>query len=252
MDNPLISIIMPAYNAEKFISIAVESVKAQTYENWELIIVDDLSTDKTPEMIDAFQSEKIRVFHNSVNRKTSWTRNFAVNEAKGEWIAFLDADDAWEPDKLEKQISLLNKENNAALLFTGSAFMDETGTRKDYVLHVPQRIRYKELVKQNLISCSSVLIRKELVVKYPFPEMKEIHEDFAVWLSVLKKIDCAYGVDEPLLIYRISSGSKSANKLKAAKMNWNTYRYTGISFVSSARYMISYTIRGLRKYSHLK
>lgn len=252
MNSPLISIVMPAYNASKFIEAAVSSVKAQTYENWELIIVDDRSSDDTPAMIDAMQSEKIRVFHNPENMKTARTRNFAVSQAKGEWIALLDSDDAWTEDKLQKQVELLNRTPEAVLLFTGSAFMDEEGKRKDFILHAPEKIDFNEILKQNLVSNSSVLVKKEYLVKHPFPQGAVIHEDFAVWIEILREVPYAYGIDEPLLIYRISSNQKSGNKLKAAHMNWNTYRYCGLSVIRSAVSMVSYTIRSLKKYSQLK
>ncbi len=252
LSSPLISVIMPAYNAEAYIRKAVESVVQQSYPNWELIIVDDLSSDHTGEIIDAMQSDRIRVFHNEVNLKTANTRNFAIRQSKGDWVAFLDSDDSWDQNKLLRQVELMQKHPEAKLMFTGSAFMDEEGNRKDYVLHVPSRINHDEILKQNLISCSSVLASKECLLKHPFPHAEMLHEDFAVWLAILKEVPYAYGVDEPLLIYRLSSGSKSGNKLKAAMMNWNTYRYSGLSVWKAALSMVSYTVRSLKKYSQLK
>ena len=128
--------------------------------------------------------------------------------------------------------------------------MDEDGNPIGWQLHVPKMIKYRELLKQNLISNSSVLIRKDLYSKY-YAIGDDMHEDFSIWLQVLKSGIIAYGIDKPLLQYRISRKSKSGNKLKAARMNWNTYRYIGLNPIESFYYMIWYTIRGILKYRHI-
>lgn len=245
---PLVSIIMPAYNCEKYITQAVRSVKEQTYQNWELIIIEDCSSDRTWEIVQNFANENIFVYRNEKNVGVAQTRNRGVELAKTDWIAFLDSDDIWTPDKLEKQIGLLNQEKNALMFFTASAFMTESGERLKYVLHIPKIITQKQLLKQNLISCSSVLVKKQLVQQHPFPVGILIHEDFAVWLEILKEVPFAFGLDEPLLIYRLSSTSKSGNKLKAAKMNWNTYHYVGQNPLNAAYNMLWYTLNGIKKY----
>ena len=173
-----------------------------------------------------------------------------MKEAKGEWIAILDSDDAWAPKKLEKQIKLQEK-TNADLLFTGSAFMDSEGNPINWYLHAPAEITYRQLLKQNVLSNSSALVRKELYAKH-YAVGDGMHEDFAIWLGILKEDRKAYGVDEPLLIYRIARSSKSGNKVKAAKMNWNTYRYIGLNPVEAIYYEAWYIIRGVMKYKNLK
>lgn len=250
----MVTIIMPAYNCERFLREAVESVKAQTYKDWELFIIDDCSTDGARSLAEklARTDERITVLHNEVNSGVSSTRNRGVQESDSEWIAFLDSDDMWEPNKLEKQFELFSSVPEAKLLFTGSGFMYEDGERMDYVLHVPEKINRRELLKQNLVSCSSVLVRRELLLKYPMPEKGMMHEDFTVWLKILSEEKHAYGIDEPLLIYRRYDGSKSGNKLKAAKMNWNAYRHVGLNPLEGAYYMCWYMIKGILKYSHLK
>lgn len=250
----MVTIVMPAYNCEKYLKGAVESVIAQTYENWELFIIDDYSTDNAFSLAKDLASteERIKVFHNEKNSGVAKTRNWGVREAQSEWIAFLDSDDMWKPDKLEKQIRLSETNPKAKLLFTGSGFINERGEKIDYILHVPERINRKELLRQNLISCSSVLVKRDLMLKYPMPEKGMMHEDFASWLEILKEEKYAYGIDEPLLIYRRSEGSKSGNKAKAAKMNWNTYQYVGLNPIEAAYYMCWYTMRGIMKYRHLK
>lgn len=253
MEKPLISVVMPAYNCEKTIGQAVDSVIAQTCPNWELLILDDRSTDGTAQLIEALQGkdERIRAFHNEQNQGVGNTRNRGVELAKGDWIAFLDSDDMWMPEKLEKQLALLDQNENAQLLFTGSGFMNESGEALAYVLHVPPRIDRKRLLRQNLVSCSSVLVKKEQMLQHPFPAQSDMHEDFAVWLQILREEEYACGVDEPLLIYRLSASSKSGNKLKAARMNWNTYRRSGLGLFSSLYYMGCYAVNGIRKYRQL-
>ena len=250
----MVTIIMPAYNSEKYLKDAIESVKAQTYQDWELFIIDDCSSDRTRILAEelAKTDERIVVEHNRENIGVAKTRNHGVKKAESDWVAFLDSDDMWTPDKLEKQIKLSEKIATAKLIFTGSGFIKENGEKIDYILHVPERINRKELLKQNLISCSSVLIKRDLMLKYPMAEKEMIHEDFASWLRILVEEKYAYGIDEPLLIYRRSENSKSGNKAKAAKMNWNTYRNVGLNWVTASYYMCWYVIKGLIKYRHLK
>lgn len=241
---------MAAYNAERTISEAIQSVVDQTYIDWELIVVDDCSQDQTKEVVRSFMDSRIRMLQNEKNSGVSYTRQKGMESANGEWIAILDSDDKWEPDKLQKQISLA-KECSAKLVFTGSGFMDNDGNPIDWQLHVPKTINYRCLLKQNLISNSSVLVETDLYRKH-YALGDDMHEDFAIWLGITKEGNLAYGIDEPLLVYRIANSSKSSNKIKAAKMNWNTYRYVGLNPVSSAYYMCWYTVKGLLKYKHLK
>ena len=251
---PLISVVMPAYNCEGTLGASVESVLGQWAENWELLILDDGSKDGTWPLMQrqAERDGRIRVFQNQRNMGVGRTRNRGVGLAKGDWIAFLDSDDLWTPDKLEKQLVLLTAHPETGLFYTGSGFIRADGTPMDFVLHVPETITRAQLLKQNLISCSSVLARKTLLEKYPMPAGAALHEDFAVWLRILAEETVARGVDEPLLIYRRSAQSKSGNKWKAARMNWNTYRAVGLDPFRSAYYMAWYTVNGLRKYSKLK
>ena len=246
----LVSVVMAAYNAQDTIASAIQSVLDQTYSNWELLIIDDCSQDNTVSIVQSFADERIRLLVNKKNCGVSLTRKKGLDAAKGDWIAVLDSDDIWEPQKLKKQIEL-SKLKNAKLIFTGSGFMDESGKRLDWQLHVPKRLTYRELLKQNLVSNSSVLVKKELYKKY-YAIGDNMHEDFAIWLGISKEGIIAYGIDEPLLVYRLATSSKSSNKLKAAKMNWNTYRYVGLNPVQSFYYMCWYTVKGLQKYSHLK
>lgn len=247
---PQISIIMAAYNAEKTIAEAIDSVLVQTYPSWELLVVDDCSKDNTASIVESYTDPRIYLLQNEKNSGVSISRKKGMEAANGEWIAVLDSDDAWTSDKLEKQIQLAKK-TGAELIFTGSAFMDDYSNPIDWQLHVPTTLSYRELLKQNLVSNSSVLVNADLYKQF-YAIGDEMHEDFAIWLGITKAGHLAYGIDEPLLIYRVASSSKSSNKVKAAKMNWNTYRYVGLNPVAATYYMCWYVVKGLLKYSHLK
>ena len=251
-DFGLVSVIMAAYNAEKTIEQSINSVLNQTYPAVELLVVDDYSQDRTVKLVENIMARdnRVRLIYNKENSGVSYTRKHGLEEAKGAWIAILDSDDIWAPEKLEKQI-ILQKKMNADLLFTGSAFMDSDGQPIDWSLHAPSEVTYRHLLKQNVLSNSSSLVRKELYEKY-YAVGDGMHEDFAVWLGILKEGKKAYGVDEPLLTYRIAKSSKSGNKIKAAKMNWNTYRYIGLNPLSAFYYECWYVVKGLMKYKNLK
>lgn len=249
----LISVVIPAYNAEKTIEKTIQSAITQTYSDIEVIIVDDYSQDGTVKIATAYakKDNRIKIFQNQANRGVAFARNRGVGEAKGDWIAFLDSDDQWDSSKLEKQSDILKKNPSCLLCFTGAAFENDEETRCNYRLSVPQKVKYQDLLKQNLISCSSVLVKKEELVKFPMKSDLMIHEDLATWLKILKGGSEAIGIDEPLLIYRISPYSKSGNKLRAARMQWKTYRIMGIGYLKSIRYFFTYALRNIKKYLHI-
>ena len=249
----LISVVIPAYNAEKTLGRAIESVLAQTYSNIELIVVEDCSWDNTLKIAASYakKDSRIRVLQNQANLGVAMSRNRGIEEAQGDWIAFLDSDDAWVPSKLKKQAEALQKNPSCSLCFTGSAFENDKGVRCAYTLSVPGQLNYEELLKQNLISCSSVLVKCEVLIKFPMVSDPMIHEDFAAWLKILKDGSAALGINEPLLVYRLSSQSKSGNKLRAARMQWKTYRVAGIGYRESIRYFLIYAWRNLKKYFNI-
>lgn len=245
-----VSVIMPAYNAEKTIGESIESVLHQTHPCFELIIVDDGSADATLKIACEYgrKNSKIRVLKNMGNLGAAESRNNAIQAANYNWVAFLDSDDVWEPTKLEKQLDIVSRYPSCSICYTGSAFMDENGNRLQHVLSIPEKITYGELLKQNRISCSSVLAKKQALLEHPMPSASVIHEDFATWLKILKKEPYAVGINEPLLIYRLSLASKSGNKLRAAKMQWNTYKHLGIPTPKAAWLFAFYAFRNLKKY----
>lgn len=250
-DFGLISIIMAAYNSEDTIEQAIQSVLNQTYQNYELLVVDDCSNDDTVDIVKniSLKDNRVRLIRNETNIGVSYTRKHGLEEAKGKWIAILDSDDEWKAEKLEKQIILQNK-TNAKLLYTGSTFMDDNGEKIDWIFDVPKEVSYRQLLKQNVISNSSALVSKAIYEKY-YAVGDNMHEDFAIWLGILKEEKKAYGVDEPLLVYRIAKSSKSGNKIKAAKMNWNTYRFIGLRLYEAIFYELLYMVRNVIKYINI-
>ncbi len=251
--NILISVVIPAFNAEKTLRQAIDSVLAQKYARVEVIVVDDASTDATYPLAQelAKTDPRIKVYRNPCNLGVSETRNRGVVQAGAEWIALLDSDDLWEPSKLEKQCEKMREYPDCPFFFTGSAFVGAEDQPSEYQLHVPERMTYGALLRQNRISCSSVLIRKDLLQAYPMPKDAMLHEDYAAWLQILRTIPYAVGIDEPLLIYRLNQNSKSGRKGRAARMQWRTYRHVGLSWGQSARFFASYALRGVKKYTSI-
>ena len=247
----LVSIVMPAYNCEKYVVEAINSILAQTYRNWELLVLDDGSKDNTLRIIEEFSQKdsRIKALPNGKNIGVSATRNRGIELASGEWIAFLDSDDMWKPEKLEKQFEIVEKEA-AEFIFTGSSYINEVGEPYKGIFEVPEKITYKKLRNQNVISCSSVLVKKKYFEHIKM-EKDEMHEDYAVWLRILKTGVTAFGVNEPLLIYRISRNSKSGNKMKTVKMTYKVFRFVGINPFGSAYFMLRHVIASVGKYKRI-
>lgn len=248
---PIVSIIMPAYNAKKYIANAIQSVIDQTIENWELLVIDDCSNDGTVEIIEKFvlSDKRIKLIYNPENIGVSETRNRGIQQALGEWIAFLDSDDLWKQNKLEKQFEVA-KSVNAEFLFTGASYINEDGKPFKGQFSVPYINTFSTLKKQNVISCSSVLLKK-----YHFENIKmendRLHEDYVVWLRILRRGICAYGINEPLLTYRISKNSKSGNKFKTLKMTYKVFRFIGINPFSSSYYTFRHILGSIVKYKRI-
>lgn len=251
----LISVIMPVYNGGQTVEASVLSVLAQTYKNFELVIVDDASVDQTADIIRKLvaQDGRIKVITNSANMGRLRSRNKAVEDANGEWISFIDADDLWQPDKLEKQLALRDS-SGCDLIYTASAFIDGDGKMYDWIMHVPVKVDYRKLLKQNIISNSSVMLRKKDFIRYSPSDgtSDDMHEDFACWLDMLRSGCTACGIDEPLIIYRVSKESATGNKLSASRLNMNTYRYLGLGLFERLFYQSCYAVNGLIKHSHFR
>lgn len=243
-----ISIIIPAYNADKYIAKTLDSALSQTYKNYEIIVVDDNSTDKTYQILNEYSKKHdcLKIFKNEQNQRVAKTRNIAIEKAQGQLIAFLDADDIWMPNKLEKQIEFMNH-NNSKFCFSSIEFVDDRGEKINKTFHVPFKVNRKQLFKQNVITTSSVLVDAELIKKYPMHN-DELHEDYICWLEILKDMDFAYGQDEVLVQYRLTDNSKSRNKFKSMRMTYKTYRFVGENWFKAHCHLVSYIFRSIKKY----
>lgn len=243
-----VSVVMPAYNAEAYIEAAVRSVLCQTWTDFELIVVDDCSRDATAEIVRklADVDNRIILLHNARNSGVSASRNAGVARANGEWIAFLDSDDLWREDKLEKQLILLARHPDAVLSYTASAFIDEAGRKYSYVMEAEPETTYQTLLRKNLLSCSSVMVRRDVMLRHPMGG-DGMHEDYAAWLLILRETRCAYGLNEPLLVYRLRRQSKSGSRLHSAEMIYRSYRYVGYPALQAAALTARYAKHSVSK-----
>lgn len=242
-----VSVVMPVYNAGSYVEQAIDSVKRQETE-WELLIIDDCSTDNTGQILKKYEKdEHIKVIKNKKNSGVAESRNVGIRMARGKYIAFLDADDWWADGKLELQYKKL-EQSGEVLCCTGRELMHADGKSTGKIIHVPNRITYEMLLKTNYIPCSSVMVKTCVAQRY-YMEHAEMHEDYILWLKVLKEYGPVCGIDEPLLKSRMSVGGKSRNKYKSAKMQWRVYRFIGMSRWKTLYYMVFYTLNGIIKYT---
>ena len=223
--NELISIVMPVYNASAWLEETVESVQKQTYENWELIAVDDCSPDESFRMLErmAQKDARIRPIRREENGGAARTRNTGMDAARGQYLAFLDSDDLWDAKKLEKELAFL-KERQAAFAFTAYEFGDENGRGNGRIVHVPPTLDYRHALSRTIIFTTTVMfdlqrIDRELI---RMPDVKS--EDTAIWWKILRSGYTAHGLNENLAIYRRPKGSLSSNKMEAVRRIWNLYR----------------------------
>ena len=221
--NELVSIIMPSYNTAKFISETIESVLAQTYTNWELIIVDDCSTDDTDAVVRPYLADgRIRYIKNEKNSGAAVSRNRALREAKGKWIAFLDSDDLWLPEKLEKQIAFM-EQNNCRFSYTNYIEIDENSVPNGRSVTGPKKITRHGMYNYCWMGCLTVMYDAKLVGLIQIEDIKK-NNDYAMWLKVCEKADC-YLLEETLAKYRKRSGSISNHGYtKLIKWHYKLYR----------------------------
>lgn len=251
MEQDLISIVVPVYRAEQYIEQTMDCVRAQTYGRWELLLVEDCGTDHSRQVIEEYiqrtGDRRIRLLTHPQNLGAARARNLGVNEAKGRYLAFLDADDLWKPDKLEKELAFL-KERRAAFVFTGYEFADENGRGTGKVVRVPASINYKEALKNTTIFTSTVMFDMEKLPKeqLQMPQIKS--EDTALWWRILRGGTVACGLDENLVKYRRAGKSLSSNKLEALRRIWNLYRKAeGMSVPNSAWHFCFWAVRAVKR-----
>lgn len=244
---PLISVIIPVYNAENYIKYTIDSALNQTYKNIEVIVVDDCSSDKSIAIIEESHCSKIKIIKSKLNLGVANARNLGIKNSSGELIAFLDSDDIWEPYKLEKQYEALIKEN-ASFCYTGYCMIDTNNQLLKEKINVPTSTSYNSLLKSNVIACSTVLVKRSLLQNLFFSNEK--HEDYILWLSIAKNNkEKMIGINSVQMRYRKHSNSISANKIKSAKWMWNIYRKVeNLSLFKSIYYFIFYAVNGIKKH----
>lgn len=243
--NNLVSIITPSFNSSNFIKKTIESVINQSYNNWELIIVDDCSIDKSREVIKSCIKEdaRIKLICLEKNSGAAVARNTGIENANGRFIAFLDSDDTWHPKKLEKQIKFM-LDNQYYFTYTGYHKVDENGIFIKST-KIPKIINYNKLLKTNYIGCLTAIYDSEKLGKIYFPLIRK-RQDYALWLKILKMIPYAYGLQEDLASYTVRSDSISANKINVAKYNWTVYREVEkLSLMHAIYCFINYAILGI-------
>lgn len=247
--HPTVSVLMPSYNAEKYIESAVRSALAQTFTDFELLVLDDCSTDGTVSILKRLAQEdsRIRILSNEVNLGVAKTRNRGIELCRGEYIALLDSDDLWYPEKLEKQLALA-RSTGSEILYCSYDMIDEAGQPRGSFA-VPERTDFDAMLVRSVLSCSTVLLKRDALGDIRF-DPSYYHEDYVFWLALLQRGLRASGIAEPLGAYRVMSGSRSANKLTAAKYRWQVYRdYLHYPLLHSGRLFIAYALAGVRKYS---
>lgn len=224
MIEDLVSIIMPTYNCVAFIGKTIETVLKQTYQNWELLIIDDKSTDTTKQLISKFieKEQRIKYIELKENSGVAVARNRGIREARGRYVAFLDSDDLWQKDKLEKQICFM-REHQYAFTFTGYDLIDEAGNKLNKYVAVPKQIDYATLLYNTPIFTSTVMYERKQLDNVRMPEIGN-GEDVATWLQMLKKVPYAYGIQEYLVSYRNRKQSLSSGVVTKLRRRWRIYR----------------------------
>ncbi|MBH0031570.1 MULTISPECIES: glycosyltransferase family 2 protein [unclassified Pseudoalteromonas] len=246
MDEPLVSVIMPAYNAQNYIKQAIESVQSQTYKNWELLITDDRSIDNTQEIVEQYVAKdpRIKLFINESNSGAGVARNNSIANAKGRFIAFLDADDQWLAEKLTKQISFM-LDNGYAFTFTG--YQKLQGSSLKGIVIPPVLTNYKKLLSSNVIGCLTAVYDVKTLGKMYMPLIRK-RQDMGLWLSILKEVKAAYSISESLAIYRVDSGM-SQNKLEILKWQWLFYReVVKLNIFKATYHFFIYSVKGFLKH----
>lgn len=245
----LFSIIMPCYNSGKFVLKAIESVREQTCQDWELLVVDDCSTDDSAKIVKEIAKLDARIKYLKTDRPSGSPvipRNLGVKNAKGRYIAFLDSDDVWLLEKLENQLKMFNANNNMAICFSNYEKMAENGVRNARIVKAPDMVTYKNLLFGNSIGCLTAVYDTTKVGKVYF--QNHPHEDYILWLNILKQGYVARNTNTVEALYRVRDHSVSSNKLRALSWQWSIYRnIEKIGFIRSSYYFMNYAYKAIRK-----
>lgn len=254
MEQDLVSVIMPTFNASKFLAGSIESVLNQTYKNIELLITDDCSSDNdTLKILEEYKKkdQRIKVFYQKENLGPGKARNVCIENARGRYIAFCDSDDRWFPEKLEKQIKLMD--THKCVLCCSSYILCDDKDKEKGIYIAPQEITFKDMQRDNKIGClTAVYDTKGLGRKFFMPSIRK-RQDWALFLTIIKECGVAYGIQEPLAYYRIRKGSVSNRKLSLIKYNAQVYKdILGFSTIKSYiylffRFLPAYTAKVLKR-----
>lgn len=250
MEKDLISVIMPTYNCANFIEETIKSVQCQTYNNWELIIVDDRSKDNTEEIVNQIikLDNRIKYYKLDTNQGAAMARTKAMELSKGKYMAFLDSDDLWKKDKLEKQIKFM-KDNNYNFTCTSYEQIDEQGNKLDKIIKTKKKVDYNRLLLDCPVGNSTVMYNVDKLGKFEVPNIRKRNDD-ALWLQILKKEKYIYGMEDVLMEYRIRNNSISSNKWSLIKYHWQLYRKIEHLSVLRAAFHVCYW--GIIKVLHIK
>lgn len=223
MNNCLVSVITPNYNGANFIIDTIKSVQAQTYSNWEMLIVDDNSSDDSISIIEEYikTDQRIKLFKNTENLGAAVSRNIAIENAKGRFIAFLDGDDLWKVNKLERQIEFMLT-NKYSFTYTWYDQITESSTFIKKIENLPIKISYDELLSKNIVGCLTAIYDTKTFGKIYMPLIRK-RQDFGLWLKLLKQENCGYCLNENLAEYRIRENSVSSNKFDLIRYHWYLY-----------------------------
>lgn len=247
---PRVSVITPAYNAADYLEETVKSVQNQTFTDWEMIIVDDCSEDDTYNLAKKLSEDdsKIRVLKNKANSGVAATRNTALDAATGEYIAFLDSDDLWLPQKLEKQVVFMDTGQYVLTYTNYQKFNSNTGERYEKIIRAPATMTEKRIFGDTSIGCLTVMVNRNKSGTFHMPLLGHT-EDNITWQGILARGHTAYRLDEVLSLYREGNSSMTSGKKKAAKQQWQTYRvYYKFSVPKSAYYFVQYAFHAVKKH----
>lgn len=245
----LVSVIVPIYNAEKYLADTLNSIFAQSYKSIEIVLVDDCSKDRSPEIISELQKthSEIVYFLQEKNMGAGAARNKALELAKGQYVAFLDSDDIWMPDKISKQIDLM-KRKASPFSYTAIEMMNEKGEKIKGKRKIKETCDYKYLLHNTIIATSSVVIDRSVLGDFRMP-LRRGGQDYATWLMLLRGGAVACGINEALVRYRVASGSLSSNKFKSIKQVWEIQTQDeGISRLKAVFHIIAFTFNAVKKY----
>lgn len=244
----MVSVIMPVYNTEFFLDVAIQSVLSQTYQQWELWVVDDCSTDNSSSIIKNYIERDCRIHYLKTlysSGSPTLPRNIGIENARGRYIAFLDSDDVWLPNKLEEQLALFNEEKTV-IVYSDYEKITEDGERGNRVIKAPSTVNYKQLLLGNVIGCLTAMYDTNKVGKVYFSE--DSHEDYIMWLSILKKGYMAQNTNTVTALYRVRSQSVSSNKLKTLSWQWNIYvNIERTGYLKAMYYFSNYAYRAFLK-----